>query len=270
VKHLIVLVGLTVSMNIQAESSWVTKGRNLLSSIAGQSISEKVFGKAEIAEIEIKLPKIPQVIKQSTDTASYTKKMRPEKTEFDKLPEQRQRQFDYKFIEELFQVTRKSEARDEDLASWLNTLDQGGSREGIYQALVLDEVYATLENIEENPSNKLVEFCQKYSETFLNQTFKADSLKQLNLYSLKRILTEKSLDLLEYYEVHDLNDLDQWYASFSAYMGAHYGGLLRTELRQANNPEYHFKWAQSMPVQHVKSEMIIKLHLVMNALQHLE
>jgi hypothetical protein len=170
-------------------------------------------------------------------------------------------------LQELFQVTRKTEASDEDLASWLNTLDQGGSREGVYQALVLDEVYAGLENEATPSSNKLLDFGLKFSQRYLNQTFNKESLAQLNLYSIKRILTEKSLDLMEYYEVHNLENLYQWYAVFSFELAKEYSPLLKTPLRQDQRFEYHYQWAKNMPIQHIKSEFIIKLHAVMNGLQ---
>lgn len=272
---LIIVVGLLLSFSLFAqeqilEPGWKTKGRSVVSSVLGQSWGEKLFGPVpQPPAPEIKLPVVPQQIKKSTDVGNYTKKTK-EPTEFDKLPAERKRQFDFKFLQELFQVTRRTEAKDEDLASWMNTLDQGGSREGIYQALVLDEVYATMENMEEKPSERLLDFCLKFSQRFFNQTFKKESLSQLNSYSLKRILTEKGLDLMEYYEVNNLDDLYQWYAVFSAELAKEYAPILKTEIRKDERMEYHLQWARSMPVQHIKSEFIIKLHSVMNSLQLLE
>lgn len=269
------LLGVMFSLSVLAqtptmEPAWKTKGRDIVSSIAGNSWGEKLFGPVPAPRaVEAKLPPIPQEVKKGTDVGSYTK-LKKDPTEFDKLPPERRRQFNYKFLEELFQVTRKSEAKDEDLANWLNTLDQGGSREGIYQALTLDEVYSALENIEESPSTQLLEFSLKFSQRYFNQTFKKDSLKQLNLYSLKRIFTEKGLDLMEYYEVHNLDHLYQWYAVFSSELARDYAPLLKTPLRQDSRLEYHLEWARAMPIQHIKSEFIIKLHSVMNGLQLLE
>lgn len=272
---LIIVVGLLFSLSVWAqeqklESSWKTKGREIVTSIAGSEWGAKLFGPVPQAPVvEAKLPEIPQQVKKSTDVGNYTKLIK-DPTEYDRLPTERKRQFDYKFLQELFQVTRKSEAKDEDLSTWLNTLDQGGSREGIYQALVLDEVYAALENMEDKPSNKLLDFSLKFSQRFFNQTFKKESLSQLNLFSLKRILTEKGLDLTEHYEVHNLDNLYQWYAVFSAELARDYAPLLKTPIRQDPRVEYHLEWAKSMPVQHIKSEFIIKLHSVMNGLQLLE
>lgn len=270
-KKLIVILSLFVCFSAIAqevtEPAWKVKLRSVITQVAGEEWSNKLLGEPPAPPVAaLALPTIPQNFKKSTDVGSYTKKTK-EPTEYDKLPAERKRQFDYKFIEELFQVTRKTEAKDEDLSNWLNTLDQGGSREGIYQALTLDEVYNGLESIEEKPTQKLLDYCLMFSQKFVNQTFKTESLQTLNLYSLKRIFTEKGLDLLEYYEVNDLDSLYRWYALFSAEIANHYSPFLKSKLRQETSAEYHYQWAKSMPIQHIKSEFIIKMHAVMNGLQ---
>lgn len=271
-RKLIVIIGLVTCFNAFAETpaepSWKAKLRSVITQVAGEEWGAKILGPLPASETpEVAMPVIPKDIKKSTDVASYTKQAK-EPTEYDKLPLERKRQFDYKFLEELFQVTRKTEAKDEDLSNWLNTLDQGGSREGIYQALVLDEVYNGLESIEGKPTEKLLNYCLKFSQKYLNQTFTTDSLKQLNLYSLKRIFTEKGLDLIEHYEVNDLESLYKWYAIFSAEVAKDYGPFLKSsQVRLDQSAAYHYEWAKSMPIQHIKSEFIIKMHTVMNGLQ---
>ncbi len=274
-RKLIVIIGLSFSLSVLAqgqelEPQWKTKARSIITSVVGESWGEKILGPVPIPlEPEVKLPNIPTQFKKSTDVGSYIK-LKKTSTEYDRLPTERKRQFDYKFLQELFLATRRTEAKDEDLSSWLNTLDQGGSREGVYQALVLDEVYAALENMEESPKERLLDFSLKFSQRFLNQTFKKDSLKQLNLYSIKRILSEKSIDLMEYYEVNNLEDLYLWYALFSSELAKDYAPILKTHIRQDQRVNYHLEWARNMPIQHIKSEFIIKLHLVMNSLQLLD
>ncbi len=276
-KHLTLMLSLFISLAALAqgpqaplEPTWKSKAREIVTSIAGTSWSEKIFGTVpQPPEPEIKLPEIPKQIKKATDVTGYLKKSKGP-TEFDKLPPDRRRQFDYGFIQELFLVTRKTDAKDEDLSNWLNVLDQGGSREGVYQGLVLDEVYAALENMEEKSTDRLLDFYIKTSERFFYQTAKKESLNQLNLYSLKRILTEKGLDLLGYYESNNLDDLYQWYAIFSSELAKDYSPLLKTKIRQDPRFEYHKEWAKSMPIEHIKSEFIIKLHTVMNGLQLLQ
>ncbi len=270
-KKLIVILSLLLSFNVLAqevtEPAWKIKIRSLITQVAGEEWSNKLLGALPLPpEPEVALPEIPQVTKKSTDVTGYSRKTKSP-TAFDKLPLERRRQFDFKFIEELFLVTRKSDAKDEDLSNWLNTLDQGGSREGIYQALVLDEVYNGLESIEGKPTKKLLDFCLKFSETYLKQSVTADRLQQLNLYSLKRIFTEKGMDLMDHYEVKDLDLLYRWYAVFSAEVATSYRPFLLSEIRKNTSAKYHYGWAQGMPIQHVKSEFIIKMHAIMNGLQ---
>lgn len=247
---------------VSGEASWKTNLRNIITSVAGVEWSEKILGPLPVEELEITLPAIPKNFKKNTDVSSYTKKVKPQ-TAYEKLPATRRQQFDYQFIKELYYVTRKSEVKDEDLSNWLNTLDQGGSREGIYQALVLDDVYASLENVQEKASPKLIAFAKDFSQKFLQQTFTDQAVAQFNLYTLKRILTEKSLDILEYYEVNDLEAMNRWYALASVELAP----TQTSELRQNTSAEFHYEWAKAMPVQHIKSEVIIKLHARMNGLQ---
>ncbi|HXH30017.1 MAG TPA: hypothetical protein VNJ01_04325 [Bacteriovoracaceae bacterium] len=273
-KKLTFLVLLAFSLQAYAqaplEPSWKTSLRNFITKVASLDLSNRLLGLPPApAQEEIKMPLIPVNFKKSTDIESYDKKAKAP-TEFDRLPNERKRQFDYKFIQELFVVTRKTEAKDEDLSTWLNTLDQGGSREGIYQALVLDDVYAGLEGVAEKPSKKLIAFALKFSEKYLSQTFKTEVLDQLNLYSLKRILTEKSLDLFEYYETKEVEAFYAWYANFSGDLATEYGPLLKSEIRSETSKKYHLEWSRSMPLQHIKSEFIIKIHSVMNGLQLLQ
>lgn len=271
-KKLIIALSLLACFNVLAqdvptEASWKAKLRGIITQVAGESWSTKLLGPAPVAVDEgLKLPEIPKDVKKSTDVTSYTK-LKKDPTEFDKLPAERKRQFNYNYLEELFQATRKTEPKDEDLATWLNALEQGGSREGIYQGLVLDEVYNNLESIGEKPTKKLLDYLLKYSQTFHKQTFKPESLDQLNLYSLKRIFTEKGLDLMAYYESRDLESLYRWYALYSAFVAKEYEPMLKTPLRKNQDPESHYLWAKSMPNEHIKSEYIIKMHTVMNQLQ---
>jgi hypothetical protein len=274
VKKLMAVVCLVLSFHVLAqtpplEGEWKTRIRNLVTRIFGESISVQLLGEIPRPASSITMPEIPKQFKKSTSVESYSK-LTKDPTSFDKLPNQRKRQFDYMFVKELFQATRQVEAKDEDLSNWMNVLDQGGSREGIYQALVLDDVYAALENLEEKPSTKLIEFSMKISGKFFGQNYQNSSLEQLNLYSLKRILSEKGLDLMEYWEGKDLDALYRWYAIFSSDLAIDQGSWLRSEIRQQTSIDGQYEWAKSMPIQHIKSEFIIKLHTVMNGLQLLK
>jgi hypothetical protein len=274
VKKMIVIVGFILSFQALAqavalEPEWKTKLRDVITNVAGTKWATKFFGEAPKPEPEITLPPIPTIVKQNTNIASYTK-IQKDATAFDKLPADRKRQFDFEFLKEIFLVTRKTEARDEDLSNWLNTLDQGGSREGIYQALVLDEVYVALENMEDKSSDRLKSFSLGFSQRYLGQTFKPGSLDQFNLFSIKRIVTDKAIDLMDFYETKDIDSLYRWYAVLSSDMAKEYSAFFKNQLRQEVSEKYHYNWAKESPIQQIKSEVIIKLHIVMNGLQLLQ
>lgn len=237
-----------------------------LTIIIGKEVREKLTVPPLEVESKISMPEIPVDMKKMTDTQVYEKKIK-EQTEFDRLNPEEKRQYNYNFIQELFLVTRKVEAGDEDVVNWLNVLEQEGSREGIYQALVLDEIYTGLEEMNEVSSERLINFLVKFGNKFLNKSFSPESLKKLNPFSLKRIFTDHLLDLMEYYEVKDLDSLYRWYALYSEQLAQDYGPLMKTQIRSETSSNYHYQWAIKMPLQHIKSEVMIKTHLVMNGLQ---
>ncbi len=266
---LLSLVSFAAWAQVPAESPMRTRIRNLISKIAGPAWSDKLLGKLPEPVQEMAVPEIPKNFKSSTDVSSYIKEIKPE-TDYEKLPEERRAQFDRSFIQELFAVTRKTEPKDEDLSTWMNNLQQGGSREAVYQALVLDDVYATLENLSEKPSARLMDYCLRYSKKFFGLNYTEEGLKQYNLYTLKRTLTEKGMNLLEFYEGKNLEEFHRWYALYSADLAKEYSPLFKSEVRRNTDPKYHYEWAKGMPLQHVKSEFIIKTHMVMNGLQLLQ
>lgn len=269
---LILLLGLisfSAWADVPAESPLRAKVRALITSVAGVEWSDKLLGKLPEPVKEMALPEIPKNFKSSTDVSTYTKKMKPE-TEYDKLPAERKAQFDRAFVQELFFVTRKVEPKDEDLSQWLNNLTQGGSREAVYQGLVLDDVYATLEQLNEKPTARLLDFCLRFSKKFYNVAYTEAGLQGYNLYTLKRTITEKGLDLLEHWEGSDLDALYTWYAVYSADLAKEYSPFFKSDLRKNQDAEFHLQWAKGMPIQNIKSEFIIKTHLVMNQLQLLQ
>lgn len=251
------------------EAGWKGTLRPYIVKYISADWAVKLLGEAPKPVETIALPEIPKTVQNNTDLKSFDR-IKKEETEYDRLPPDKKRQYDYNFINEIYMVTRKTPPRDEDFSKWLNSLEQGGSREGLYQALVLDEMYTSLESIEEKSNDSLIKFSLDYSQKFLNQTFAADAVKDLNVYSLKRILTEKTLDILGHYETHNLDDIYRWYAVFSAFIGKEYGTNFTNPVRANPDVEFHYKWAKEMPIQHIKSEAIIKLHTVMNRLQTLQ
>ena len=251
------------------ETGWKGMVRPYIVKYISADLAVKLLGEAPQPEEVITLPEIPKTVQNNTDLKSFDR-IKKEETEYDRLPPEKKRQYDYNFIQEIYVVTRKTPPRDEDFSKWLNSLEQGGSREGLYQALVLDEVYTSLEGIEEKSNDTLIKFSIDFSQKFLNQTFSPEAVKDLNVYSLKRILSEKALDILGHYETTNLDDIYRWYAVFSAELAKGQPNAFTNPLRSNTDVEFHYKWAQEMPIQHIKSEVLIKLHTVMNRLQTLQ
>lgn len=251
------------------EAGWKGVIRPYIVKYISEDIATKFLGEAPKAIESVTLPEIPKVVQNNTDLKSFDR-IQKDPTEFDRLPADKKRQYDYNFIQEIYIVTRKTPPRDEDFAKWLNSLEQGGSREGLYQALVLDEVYTSLEGIEEKSNDALIDFSISFSQKFLNQTFTKEAVQDLNVYSLKRILSEKALDILGAYETSNLDDIYRWYAVFSVELAVSQPNAFTNPLRSNQNLDFHYKWAQEMPIQHIKSEVLIKLHTVMNRLQTLQ
>lgn len=250
-----------------AESGWRAKLRPFLKSTIGLEVTNKILGAEEIViSDEISMPKIPVSLNKNSQIQSYSK-LKVGQTEFDKLPAERKRKFNYLFIQEVFSATRLQDPTEEEVMTWLSNLEQGGSREGLYQALVLDPIYARLESQDEKPSSGLVKTVKTFSHKFLNQTFKDEVLNQLNLFSLKRLLTEKGLDILDYYETTSLENLYAWYAHFSVDMAQIHADAFTSDLRKSTSLKVHYDWAKQVPVQQVKSEFIIKFHKALNKSQ---
>ena len=101
-KKLIILLGVTFSLSAFAatgESALITKARSLITQVAGKEWSDKLLGVSNAGDdSNLSMPEIPQNIKTSTDVSSYTR-IKKDPTEFDQLPPERRRQFNYKFLE---------------------------------------------------------------------------------------------------------------------------------------------------------------------------
>lgn len=275
VKKLSVTIGLLLLLSLSAfaqetpaEEGWRGKIRPLMTKILGEETTGKIIGPAPLIEEIMKMPPLPTVVNSNTDLTVYSKdsELRKQGKEFEKLPAVKKQDYDVAFLKELFLATRRGPAREDDLSKWLNALDGGGSREGVYRGLVLDDVYASLESYEEPVSPRLVEWTLSFSRKFLGLGFQPDAFKQANLFFLKRHITEKVLEMLDTLEAKP-EDFRRWYAVFSSDIAKQFPNQWPGTIRANNSPSAHLEWAKTAPLQHIKSEVIIKLHTVMNSLQ---
>lgn len=220
------------------------------------------------AKPEVEMPEIPKVNQdaKSLDVYNKTGALYTQGALFNNLSTEKKRKYRLAFIQELYLVVTGSAGDKEKILSALNVIERGGSREGIYRSIVLSQEYSALEGFSETPSEDLVNFSAKYGEKFLHKVFNKDQMRKINLFGIKRVITEKSLELIDSFP-KDNDDLHKWYAIFSADMRAKFPLLWTGKTRTQKSALYHLRWAKSVPLQQIKSEVIIKLHKIMNSLQ---
>lgn len=233
----------------------------------GKSASNTLLGEKKSEQL-FKLPEIPEIKQSATDTSVYNKnsKVHSQGESFFALSQEQQRKFDLSFLEELYLVTRLDQASEEELSQDINIINQGGSREGVYRRIVLDERYAKLESFQEIPSDSLIEFTKKYAARFLRVSYEDENMKKVNLFTIKRLVVERTLETLEVLANRE-DDLHRWYAIFSSYVAESGDGVFQGKVRKNTNQQFHYNWSKQVPFQHIKSEVIIKLHKLMNSFQ---
>lgn len=241
-----------------------------MQNMLGTDTTNKLLGdapKKDKPEYTLKMPKIPEFERSATDMKSLNKNIAInfQGEKFNKLSTEDKRPYRVAFIKELYQVTTQSEAKEEDVINALNALEQGGDREGVYRGIVLGRVYGSMESFVQAPSDELLSFVNDYAARFLKKGYNTESMKKLSLYSLKRIITEQTLELLDVL-APEKEDIYNWYGIFSAYMARGHASVLTNTVRSKKSDVYHGEWAKNVPFQQIKSEVIIKIHKVMNNL----
>lgn len=212
----------------------------------------------------VELPKIPKVNKSSLD-ASVFKDKKDDKEK--NIPKEKKGQLDFYYVDELYTSTRNVKGNKDELARWFNILAQGGTREGVYRALVLDNTYRGLENFDNPVNDSVIDFASYFYPRFLNKKIKKQALEKINFYTLKRITTENSLGVVDEYIKGDKVNLYKWYAVLSGELAKKYPDVWKNKLRKNEQMTHHKQWAATVPDQHIKSEVIIKIHKVFNHLK---
>ena len=217
---------------------------------------------------EIELPPIPKVVSDAKSLDVYNKKgeLYQQGEAFNKLSNEEKRKYRLAFIQELYLTVTGSAGEKETIVTALNILEKGGSREGVYRSVVLSPEYSSLEGFSETPSEDLIRFASQYGEKFLARNFNEAQMRRINLYGIKRVIVEKTLEVMDSFSPEG-EDLHKWYAVLSADLRAKFPLLWSGKTRTQKSALYHKRWAKSVPVQQIKSEVIIKLHKVMNSLQ---
>ncbi|WP_372655642.1 hypothetical protein [Halobacteriovorax sp.] len=251
---MVMLFSLSIT-NTHAEG-FADKLRPYVEEYLGDELAVKLFGEREE---NIKLPEIPKVNKDAKSVrAEYQDKMKS------KISKEKMEKADLSFLFEIYESARRVKPNENDVAKWMNVISQGGSREGVYRALVLDNTYAAMENYDTPMTDSGINFSKYYVSTFMNKEISKESLEKTNFYTLKRVLVEQTLEILDELLFKDVNLFYDWYAVFSAEIAKKYPNFFTNKIRKSTSRERHRKWAEFVPVQHVKSEVMVKLHKLFN------
>lgn len=172
--------------------------------------------------------------------------------------------YDVSYIVELYKVTRLGDVNNEKLGDWYNVLSQGGSREGIYRAVVLDGTYYELEQ-KDYPSKKpFLDFVSNHLKIYTETKVSSKNLEQANFFLIKRMMIEKYLEVIDSFS--SFEELTLWYGVLSGEMARNYPSVFKNIVRSNTSMKYHKQWAQSVPVDFLKIEVAIKLHKIYNFL----
>ena len=254
-------MGLFLAPPMQANAAPVEEVKNFfrpyISKILGQEITLKYFGPKRI---HLNLPPIPTIYSDATSTKIYHHSIRNVS-----INKQKASRYHVSYLKEIMQVTRKVRASEQQLSTWYNVLSQGGTREGVYRAIVLGDLYTSLEKDERPIGDPLIEFSISYFQKYLHKNITASQIERSNFFSLKRVLCEKTLELIDSFPTNN-DHLERWYALLSAELAKRPELTFNSKIRKSSDPLLHYNWAKSVPTQHIKSETLIKMHLFMNKL----
>jgi hypothetical protein len=242
--------------------SFVENMRSTLISIVGDKWTVQLIGKASVVKVDnsISLPILPKLLNDARSLAIFNKKQ----DQIILKPEQEEKYY-YAYVREIFEVTRQTKPNDDEMAKLMNILSQKGSREGIYHSLVLDSVYGGMENYDKPIKSNAADFAIYFYGRYIGKKVAKENLKGMNIYSLKRLVADKALDVMDAYG-DNREDLEKWYAVMSSDLASKFPLVWSGKMRKDTSSQNHKLWASKVPLQHIKSEMLIKIHGAFNSL----
>ena len=147
----------------------------------------------------------------------------------------------------------------------MNVLMQGGTREGIYRSLVLDSTYGGMENWDKPVKSATADFAVYFYDKYLGRKVAKKSFEGMSIYTLKRILVEKTLDMADAFG-ENREGLEKWYGIMSSDLSKRFPSIWVSAIRKNQSALAHKAWASKVPLQHIKSEIVIKLHTAFNSM----
>lgn len=244
------------------EKSFVEQLRPTLMKIVGEEWTIKLIGAEDpsLKIVEMVMPPIPKVEDNAKSTAVYDRK----KDSISIKPEVEQK-FNYAFIQEAYEATRQTKPNDDEISQMMNVLSQGGTREGVYRMLVLDSVYGGMENWDKPVKSVTADFAVYFYGKYLGKKVQKKNFEGMSVYTLKRLIGEKALEITDAFG-EDRDALERWYAIMSADLAAKFPSIWSNKMRKNKAAIDHKAWASKVPLQHIKSELVIKIHSALNSM----
>ncbi len=247
--------------NQPKEKSFIDHIRPSMTQFLGKEFTDKILGEeVAVAQVDLVMPNLPKIIDDAKSTAIYNKKA--DKIILDPKIEEK---FHYAFIREVYEVTRQTKPTNEEISKYLNVLSQGGTREGIYRSLVLDSVYAGMENWEKPVKSTTADFAVYFYQKYLGRKVAKKNFEGMSVYTLKRLVADKALDMFDAFG-DDRESLEKWYALMSAELASKFPMIWQNPMRKNVRAIDHKNWASKVPLPHIKSELVIKLHTAFNSM----
>ena len=166
--------------------------RKMATDILGEELVENIIGIDSKEMME--MPSLPKLLEnpKSLDFANINDQPKTPITDKDK------KNLDNHFLYELFTEIRSSDPSEDEYQQWMNILTQGATREGVFRALIYDKIYERLEfSSSRRVSADAKEFTVLFYQKFIGIKISQTKMDQMNVYALKRIVCEKTLQMVD-------------------------------------------------------------------------
>lgn len=256
------LLILSMTTNVaNASFNFQSVMRKMATDILGEELVENFLG-VDPKEMLI-MPSLPKLLEdpKSLDFGNIDDQPKT------RITEEERKNLDNHFLYELFKEIRKSDPSEDEYQQWMNILAQGATREGVFRALIYDKIYENLEfSSSKRVSSDAKEFTVLFYKKFIGIKISQTKMDHMNVFALKKIVCEKTLQMVDTLYQKNKDDAYKWYAIFSSDLAINYRKIWGNDIRKQRSPSKHYRWASLAGEQFIKSEIIIKLNKLYNHL----
>ena len=225
---------------------------------------QSFFTQKEIDKPMISLPKIPTIDRNPKDFTQIGKKNdRLDNPFYQQLTGKQRIELAIGLVHEVYLAVLERNPKIEEKENKVNILLQEGSREGIYHSLVLGREYRHHESVQNLLSDRNKKFVSHHFEIYLGIKINRQQLEKMDFHTVKRLTVARSLEVID--ALQKKTDVHSWFAVFSEMMANTIEW--KQKHRKLVTRKHYFHWAKKIPLDILKSEVIIKIHLLMNSLQ---